>query len=87
MNSTELTCQELVELVTEYLEGTLAPVERERFDAHLAECEGCANHVHQLRTTIAVTGELREEHLALDPAARDALLETFRRFKRADSPR
>jgi anti-sigma factor RsiW len=81
--SSELTCQELAELVTEYLEGTLAPAEGERFEAHLAGCDGCRNHMLQLRTTIEVVGALREDDL--DPDARDALLGVFRGFRTADS--
>jgi anti-sigma factor RsiW len=87
MNSTDLTCQELVELVTEYLDDALAPADRERFEAHLDDCEGCRRYVAQLRRTIAVVGELREEHLEPEHGARDTLLQAFRRFRRADSPR
>lgn len=85
MNSPELTCQELVELVTEYLEGTLTPVERARFEAHLADCEGCENYVLQMRRTVELVGALREDDL--QPDTRDALLRAFRGFTRADSPR
>ena len=56
----DLSCQELVELVTDYLEGALPPREHARFEAHLTACEGCARHVEQLRTTIAVTGATRD---------------------------
>ena len=85
MNSTELTCRELVELVTEYLQGTLAPADSERFEAHLSDCEGCTNYLRQMRTTVELVGALREADV--DPTARDTLLDVFRRFKRADSPR
>jgi anti-sigma factor RsiW len=85
MNSTELTCRELVELVTEYVEGALAPADSERFEAHLSGCEGCTNYLRQMRKTVEVLGELREQDL--EPDARDALLVAFRRFRRADSPR
>jgi anti-sigma factor RsiW len=85
MNTPELSCQELVELVTDYLEGALPPADHVRFEAHLADCEGCANYLLQLRTTVAAVGALREEHL--DPEARDALLGLFRDFRRADSRR
>jgi anti-sigma factor RsiW len=83
MNSPEMTCQELVELVTDYLEGALPPGERERFEAHLAECEGCANYVTQMRTTVRLVGALCEEDL--HPAARETLLGAFRDFRRAGS--
>jgi hypothetical protein len=84
MNEPELTCRELVELVTDYLEGALAPADRERFEQHMRECEGCALYLAQMRQTVAVMGVLREEHL--EPEARDALLDVFRRFRRADNP-
>jgi len=75
----DLTCAELVEIVTEYLEGSLAPVDRRRFEAHLGDCSHCAEYVEQIRTTVTLTGRLREE--ALPPEARDALLEAFRGWR------
>jgi anti-sigma factor RsiW len=80
----DLTCQELVELVTDYFEGALTPEDRERFLAHVADCEGCANHVVQVEQTIAVAGALRERDLA--PDTRDVLLEAFRDWKRGRDP-
>src|SRR5262249_59397171 len=80
MNTTELTCQELVELVTDYLEGLLSPEEQTRFERHLTICPGCVTYVEQLRETIALTGTLREEDVP--PAARTALLEQFADWKR-----
>jgi anti-sigma factor RsiW len=76
----ELTCQELVELVTEYLEQTLPPAERARFEAHLAECRGCRTYVEQMRQTIQMLGTLPEE--SLTPDAQAVLLDTFRTWKR-----
>jgi anti-sigma factor RsiW len=84
MSSPELTCQELVELVTDYLEGTLAPADRKRFEAHLGECEGCESYVLQMRKTVELVGALREDDL--HPDARDALLGAFRGFT-TDNPR
>jgi anti-sigma factor RsiW len=72
----ELTCQELAELVTDYLEGVLPPRERARFDAHVAECADCTAYVEQMRVTIAVTGRLAGDDIT--PAVRAALLEAFR---------
>ena len=60
MTPVQMTCRTLVELVTDYLEGALAPDERARFDAHLAECEGCTRYVEQIRTTVAVAGRTRD---------------------------
>jgi anti-sigma factor RsiW len=52
----DVTCQELVELVTDYFENALSPRERERFEAHVASCNGCVAHVRQLRTTVEMVG-------------------------------
>ena len=76
----ELTCQELVEIVSDYLEGALPDGERERFDAHLQECEGCRRYLDQMRTTIRVVGTLTEDDL--NPGARDQLLQLFREWNR-----
>ncbi len=76
-----LTCQELVELVTDYLEQTLAPAERARFEEHLAGCPGCQAYLGQMRQTLTLLGTLSED--AIEPAARDQLLRTFRHWKRA----
>ena len=75
----ELTCRELVEIVTDYLEGALSPEEYVRFEKHLVMCDGCAIYFDQLRETIRLTGMLREEEIPAD--ARDALLEAFRGWK------
>jgi anti-sigma factor RsiW len=65
-----LTCQELVELVTDYLEGGLDPDQRARFEAHVAACEHCAAYLDQMRDTLAILGELPPEALSQD-AERD----------------
>jgi anti-sigma factor RsiW len=76
----QLSCQELVELVTDYLDGALPPAGRARFDAHIADCDGCRAYLEQIRATIALTGTLAPEQLA--PEAEAALLEAFRDWKR-----
>lgn len=75
----DLTCTELVELVTEYLEGGLSAAERERFEEHVGSCEGCSTYLDQMRQTLAMVGMLREEDLS--PAMQDTLLEAFRGWK------
>jgi anti-sigma factor RsiW len=55
-----LTCRELVELVTDYLEGILPKYDRARFDAHIAGCVNCTRYVEQFRETIRLTGTLRD---------------------------
>jgi anti-sigma factor RsiW len=79
MRRKPLNCQELVELVTDYLEGALSRRDRKRFDAHIAACAHCTLYIEQLRQTIALTGTLREEDVS--PDARDALLAQFAQWK------
>jgi anti-sigma factor RsiW len=76
----EMPCRELVELVTDYLENRLSPMDRARFEAHLAECEACRMYLEQFRQTIRALGRLPEE--SLSPGARDALLTAFRGWSR-----
>ena len=71
-----VTCRELVELVTDYLEGALPRADRRRFEKHIAACDACTAYIEQIRLTIAATGELKEEEI--EPAAREALLAAFR---------
>ena len=78
---TELTCKEVVELATEYLEGTLPPASRARFEAHLAECPGCRVYLDQLRKTMRVLGSLREEDAGLSPRTVEALRGVFEGWK------
>ncbi|MDH4176878.1 MAG: zf-HC2 domain-containing protein [Thermoleophilia bacterium] len=77
----ELTCAKVVELVTEYLEGTLDPLDRERFERHLVICPGCETYLSQIRTTISLAGRVTEDDLSVE--ARDALLAAFRDWSRA----
>jgi anti-sigma factor RsiW len=79
MTTNELTCQELVELVTDYVEGALSPAERERFEQHLASCSGCRNYLDQMQQTIWALGEHADECIA--PDARNVLLDLFRDWK------
>ena len=71
-----ISCQELVELVTDYLEGTMGAEDRRRFEQHIADCHWCSRYVEQMRTTIRVVGRIEEE--SISPAARDELLRAFR---------
>jgi anti-sigma factor RsiW len=73
-----LACQELVEIITDYLEGALSPTDRERFEDHIAGCDGCTAYLEQMRQTVAVVGRLRQEDVpgpALEP-----LLAAFRNW-------
>jgi anti-sigma factor RsiW len=78
----ELTCRELVELVTEYLEGSLSRRDRARFDAHIAGCTNCTRYLEQFRETIRLTGTLRESDVS--PEAEATLLAQFESWKRGE---
>jgi hypothetical protein len=78
----QLSCQELVELVTEYSENALSAKDRVRFEEHLETCEGCSNYVEQMKTTVATVGRLRPDDLT--PEAEKALLDAFHGWKRAE---
>jgi anti-sigma factor RsiW len=78
-----LSCQELVELVTDYLEGALDERDLRAFEAHLAGCDGCTEYLDQMRTTIRVVGTLTPNDLT--QAAETALLQAFRDWKRSTS--
>lgn len=75
----EMACKELVELVTDYLEGALEARERTRLEAHLAECEGCTIYLEQMRATIRLTGMLTEDQVP--EAGHDELLRVFRAWR------
>jgi len=81
MGTPDLTCQELVELVTDYLEGALPASERARFEAHLADCPYCDAYLDQMRRTIRVVGSRRESKVAPEAEAEAELLRRFRAWK------
>lgn len=72
----DLTCKELVELVTGYLDGSLRGRRRRRFEAHLASCDGCTRYLAQMAATIRATGALTEEQVTDEQ--KGALLVAFR---------
>ena len=73
-----ITCRQVVALVTAYLDGALTRDEHELFEAHLADCDGCSEHVQQIRATVALTGQIRDDDLA--PQAREDLTNLYRRW-------
>jgi anti-sigma factor RsiW len=75
----QLSCQELVELVTDYLEGVLREEERADLERHLEGCDGCREYIEQMRATVELTGSLTPADLA--PEAEQALLAAFRGWK------
>ena len=79
-HSNDLSCKELVELVTEYLENSLPLSEKAQFEAHLALCPGCRTYLDQMRQTVTAVGHVTED--SLEPATRETLLALFRNWKR-----
>ncbi len=75
----ELTCAELVELVTDFLDGALAPAERTRFEQHVHACDGCRAYLDQITTLGRVAGRLPAD--ALSGESRRALLAAFRGWR------
>jgi predicted anti-sigma-YlaC factor YlaD len=77
----EITCAELVELVTDYLEGALPADRRTLFDEHVEACDWCRAYLDQVRQTLRALGTLTED--SISPQARDALLDAFRGWNAA----
>jgi hypothetical protein len=76
MMGRDLTCKELVELITGYFEETLIGRRLRRFESHLAACDGCTRYVAQMRMTVRATGTLTEEQVTDEQRA--VLLAAFR---------
>lgn len=76
-----LVCQQIVELVTDYLEDALSARDRRRFEAHLRTCPHCTEYIDQMRTVIRLSGRLSPEDLS--PQVQDEFLALFRRWKSA----
>jgi len=77
----QLACQEVVELVTDYLEHTLLPQTQALLETHLTGCEGCATYVDQIQQTITMLRQLAQEPMF--PETRQQLLEVFETWKQA----
>ena len=76
-----MSCQQLVELVTDYFEGKLSWRERRRFEKHIAACHWCSRYIEQMRVTIETVGRIEED--SIPPAMRDELLTAFRDWRTA----
>jgi hypothetical protein len=76
-----VTCREVVELVSDYLEQALPADEASLFEQHINFCDGCIWYVEQMRTTVATVGRVREEDVP--PEAKDRLLNAFREWRRS----
>lgn len=79
LESDNLACRELVELLTTYFEGALDPAEHERVETHLLRCRGCAAYLAQMRATLRAVGRLSEHDVPAE--ARAALLAAFRSWR------
>jgi anti-sigma factor RsiW len=79
MSIESMDCNELVELVTAYLDGSLGLEDRARFDSHLLECDGCANYLQQFRRTVDTIGTVSLDEL--DPTFRTKLMNAFRDWR------
>jgi anti-sigma factor RsiW len=77
-----MKCREMVELMTDYLEGALSPNDRRRFDDHIAGCDGCRAYLAQMRRTVRVLGRLTED--AIPEHVQRELLAAFRDWKSTD---
>ena len=75
----DIACQQAVELVTDYLEGTLARRDRRRFEFHLRGCPNCSAYLEQIRATIRTAGAIGTDELT--PEARKDLIDLYRRWK------
>jgi predicted anti-sigma-YlaC factor YlaD len=75
----DIACRQAVELVTDYLEGTLSRRDRRRFEFHLRGCANCSAYLEQIRTTIRATGAIETGDLT--PEAQQDLIDLYRRWK------
>jgi anti-sigma factor RsiW len=77
----DLPCREVVELVTDYLEGALGERDRERVERHLGGCDGCDAYLDQMRLTLRLAGRIEPD--SIDPVFRERLVEAFRGWAEA----
>ena len=75
-----LSCQEFVELVTDYFEGARDEETTARFDEHRALCPGCETYLDQMRETVSRLGEIPVETLSEE--MQSTLLSAFRDLRR-----
>ena len=78
----ELSCQEMIEVVNDYLDDAMPPGERERFEHHLSYCRGCVAYTEQMRETIRQTRMVAREG-SLSPALRERIVAQFRSWRRS----
>jgi anti-sigma factor RsiW len=78
-----LACKQVVEMVTDYLEGFLSPRDQERFEEHLADCPHCTEYLAQMRETIRLAGQLTPEDFSAE--MRDAFTDLYRQWRSDDT--
>lgn len=78
-----VTCREVVELVTAYLEDSMNPEDRAAFEEHLRLCDGCVRYLRQIERTIELVGKVHDE--SLSPRTRQGILDAFADWKRYGS--
>ena len=81
MTTNEFSCQEMTEVVTDYLDEALPPDDQQRFERHLTYCAGCSTYTEQIRETIRQTGMIPREQ-SLPAALREEIVAQFRTWKR-----
>jgi anti-sigma factor RsiW len=74
-----MNCRQIVELMTDYLEGALSASDRQRFESHMSGCDGCTEYLEQLRTTLGLAARVVDESITADLEAE--LLHVFRNWK------
>jgi anti-sigma factor RsiW len=79
-----MSCRELVELVTDYLDGALPAADAARFEEHIEQCHWCARYLEQMRVTIATVGRIDEESISGE--ARTTLLAAFSGWSGGERP-
>jgi predicted anti-sigma-YlaC factor YlaD len=80
-----LVCQQAIELLTDYLEGSLSRRQRIRLERHLRGCPNCSNYLEQIRLTVRLTGAIAPEEMA--PDAVEDLTQLYRRWRDVRSSR
>ena len=75
-----MNCRQVVELMTDYIEGTLAPADRARFEEHIAGCDGCTAYLEQMRITRRIVGRLAD--VPMPQSVERELVEAFRNWQK-----
>ena len=77
------TCQQIAELITDYLEGSLTLTQRVRFQMHVGLCLACRNYLSQMKYTVATLRQLPSD--PIPPQIKEELLRRFQTWKKEKS--